>query len=494
MKHSTSHHLQKAREAMLLAIEVYNKPATAFKTYGYVVLVVIAWTALFHAIFEKRGTRYFYKDKKNKRKYLRVDGELKAWELDTCIDKYYLGQENPVSKNLQFLIGLRNKIEHRFLPQIDNDVFGECQAALLNFENVLEKEFGGKYAINANLAYSLQTSREKPKSKEDVYKKLQIRALLNTRTYIEEFRNALPSHIHQSPEYSFKIFLIPKITNHASSSDLAVEFVRYDADKPEEMSRYSRLVTFIKEKEIQHVVAAKDSEKDNAQKVVLTRDATKASGRYVHETVSEELFSEINNIVDAAKLLMRRVDDFPLTAKLISLIYGYREEVKDTGISKIFVENSYLNYLPYLFWLKHLDDNALKSFVCSVAATPKYPQSRFVIRIALLTGGKCLQLFKDSAKSVEKLSQKPEWYWALEKLSKIQIKSVVDLTKLSQESVIDGASVASLLQDPPKAKALLNLKCREYAKGTHDNKALLRDLDLICYGAEIKEKLCRCFA
>ncbi|MEC3905109.1 DUF3644 domain-containing protein [Leclercia adecarboxylata] len=39
------------------------------------------------------------------------------------------------------MIGLRNIIEHRGLPEIDTLTFGECQAAINNFEDILEKEF-----------------------------------------------------------------------------------------------------------------------------------------------------------------------------------------------------------------------------------------------------------------------------------------------------------------------------------------------------------------
>jgi hypothetical protein len=50
--------------------------------------------------------------------------------------------------------------------------------------------------------------------------------------------------------YSFKVFLIPKVGVHAKTSDVAVEFVRYDPTKPEEMKQYERLVALIKPKQI----------------------------------------------------------------------------------------------------------------------------------------------------------------------------------------------------------------------------------------------------
>ena len=55
--------LQKSRESALLAVEVYNKPNTTFRSGGYIVLMIIAWTSLFHAIFERQKIKYFYKKK-----------------------------------------------------------------------------------------------------------------------------------------------------------------------------------------------------------------------------------------------------------------------------------------------------------------------------------------------------------------------------------------------------------------------------------------------
>ena len=51
--------LEKARDSALLAVEVYNKPAVKFKSGGYITLMVIAWTALFHAIFSRKSANRF---------------------------------------------------------------------------------------------------------------------------------------------------------------------------------------------------------------------------------------------------------------------------------------------------------------------------------------------------------------------------------------------------------------------------------------------------
>ena len=46
-----------AKDSALLAVEVYDKPAVKFKSEGYIALMVMAWTALMHAIFLRKKVR-----------------------------------------------------------------------------------------------------------------------------------------------------------------------------------------------------------------------------------------------------------------------------------------------------------------------------------------------------------------------------------------------------------------------------------------------------
>jgi len=62
-------HLDKARESALLAVETYNRPGTSFRSGGFIVLMCIGWTALFHAIFFKRKVKPFYRQKKHSRRF-----------------------------------------------------------------------------------------------------------------------------------------------------------------------------------------------------------------------------------------------------------------------------------------------------------------------------------------------------------------------------------------------------------------------------------------
>lgn len=90
---ATIQHLEKARSSALCAVEIYNKPGMAFRTRTYVVLMVIGWTALFHAIFYRRKLKPWYvtSGTGHGTRYVKVDGETKHWELNECLKRYYEG-------------------------------------------------------------------------------------------------------------------------------------------------------------------------------------------------------------------------------------------------------------------------------------------------------------------------------------------------------------------------------------------------------------------
>ena len=243
--------LEKARESALLAVGNYNRPETAFRSGAYIVLMVIAWTSLFHAIFLKDRVKPFHTKIKKGRyiRYEKVDGENRAWELAQCVKEYYSGDHPPERKNLEFFIGLRNKIEHRNMPQLDDRIFGECQALLLNFESLLNEKFGERYSLNESLAVSLQFSTITPARKAEALRNLQSKSYPSVMDYVERFRSGLSADIEQSMEYSFRVFLLPKTGNHATSSDLALEIINVDNLSEEAKLEMERVVGLLKTRE-----------------------------------------------------------------------------------------------------------------------------------------------------------------------------------------------------------------------------------------------------
>lgn len=241
--------IQKARESATLAVETYNRPTATFRSGAYVLLMTVAWTSFFHAIFFRRKIKPFYR-KTNPRRYVKIDGEPKRWELKECLQQFYKDANPPVRRNLEFFIGLRNKIEHCSLAQLDPELFGECQAMLLNFESMLTSEFGAPYAIHGGLSFTLQFSKDGPQRLSAPTGKSQQRTFKAVKQFVDAFRSGLSTEVQDSLEYSFKVYLVPKMGNHASGGAVAVEFVKYDPAKPEEMKQYEKVVAMIKPKEV----------------------------------------------------------------------------------------------------------------------------------------------------------------------------------------------------------------------------------------------------
>ena len=170
LSRTTKDNVDKCRSAAIA--EAYNRPGSRFRTALYVVLIVIAWQAFFHAYFYKRGRKPWYQSRTSKSKrgvrYQKADGEPKHWDLSKCLAEYFKNKHPPVRKNIEFLLGLRNKIEHRHLPALDPILYGECQAALMKHSTQhLTRAGGGLRAGRLAILLRLperQKTRHRPRA------------------------------------------------------------------------------------------------------------------------------------------------------------------------------------------------------------------------------------------------------------------------------------------------------------------------------------------
>lgn len=245
-KGKTKTFIESSINCALLAVEIYNKPRAPFRVEGFITHMIMAWTRVLHAYFNHEiGDKFYYKEKG---KFKIVDGERKAWELKTCINKYGKLSE-PVKTNLDFFIRLRNKIEHRTIDkdEIGLMIFGECQSLLYNFENELIKIFGNEYALNESLAYSLQFSTIRTAGQIKSSKQLMSNELKEVKQFIEKYRSSLNEDVFTSQEFSIKLIQIPKIAN-TNRNDLAVEFVNWNSLSEIDKKNFDKVSALVKDK------------------------------------------------------------------------------------------------------------------------------------------------------------------------------------------------------------------------------------------------------
>jgi len=233
----------KARDAAVLAIDIYNRPITLFRSEGYIVMMIIAWTALLHAFFESKKVDYFYKD-------TIIDGDKKAWELNFCLKEVKNLITDAEKKNIEFFIQLRNKIEHRYVPELDINIFGECQALLLNFEALLIKQFGNYYALSSSLSLPLQTTASKNDAQIKTMHQFQKKHYEELRQYIDNFKRGLKEEILSDNKYCFRAYLIEVPANNINTADYSLKVVKYDPNNPQAYAGLKKCIELIKEKRI----------------------------------------------------------------------------------------------------------------------------------------------------------------------------------------------------------------------------------------------------
>lgn len=261
--------INKSREATMSAIQTYNNPFISFRAYGFIIQMIIAYTSLFHAIFEREGINYWYENKTNQKERRRY------WGLKSCLEEYKNAlADNAMRANLQFFIELRDEIEHGFLPELDFEISGYCQALLSNFEKLLVKEFGSNFALGQRLAIALQLTEYTSESRKAL-QDIQTDHMEEVREFIRNYPNSISDEIANSQDFCFRVFLIPRIGNRENSSNAAIEFVKYDPNNPEEMDKYKKIVALIREK---HVPVANQGKFRASRVVKLINDKLKQEG------------------------------------------------------------------------------------------------------------------------------------------------------------------------------------------------------------------------
>ncbi len=133
--------VDKCRESALAALRIYNEPVAGFPSETFIVLMIIAWNALLQSILERGGVDYYVRDGTGR--VVEISGRGRVKDTSDLIELALPGpQFRPMRCNLDFFLGLRNQIAHRYLPGLDPMIAEEAQSMLLNFERVLTESSG----------------------------------------------------------------------------------------------------------------------------------------------------------------------------------------------------------------------------------------------------------------------------------------------------------------------------------------------------------------
>lgn len=214
-----------ARQASLAAIRLYNDPTAEFRTETFIVLMIIGWNALFQAKLEHEGTEYRELDDEGAVKEFNGRARyLGTWEL--ALKALEDSEYADVRANLDFILELRHRIEHRYLPAVDVVVAGEIQSMLLNFEELLTTWFGEEAQLGTELVVPLQLSRLRAESPLASLKKLQSQIPVDVMDFLNRHRREVSADILRSPRLRNAVILCSSYRQQGTNSGRSCQFLK----------------------------------------------------------------------------------------------------------------------------------------------------------------------------------------------------------------------------------------------------------------------------
>lgn len=138
--------LIRAREAMILAVQVFNSAALKFKTEVFTILANVAWTYLMHEYYLRNNVAI-------------VNEHGYTISLSEMIVRPDCPLKDGIKNNLNALKILRDKVEHHLLGKADLKWLGIFQACCLNFDQTMCELFGRKLTLATDLSFALQFAK-----------------------------------------------------------------------------------------------------------------------------------------------------------------------------------------------------------------------------------------------------------------------------------------------------------------------------------------------
>jgi hypothetical protein len=208
--------LVRAREAMILAVELFNTPRIAFKAGVFSMLANVAWTYLLHEHYESNGVTI-------------VNRDGFSLLLSQMIDRHDCPISKGCKQNLLAIKEIRDVVEHRTIGSFDLKWLPLFQSTCLNFEKTLTDLFCHRLTLGRELGFSLQFAKL---STEEIAK-LQAQELPE---HIAALDASLAAKLGEGDadnlEYQFRV--VYTLTN-ASKTKAHFQFVQPDSAEGKEI-------------------------------------------------------------------------------------------------------------------------------------------------------------------------------------------------------------------------------------------------------------------
>lgn len=127
--------IEKSSEAFVLAIELYNRPSIKYRVEGFSFFMCNAWELMLKAkLIKDRGLdAVYYKDNQDR-----------TITLDRCIASVFTNNKDPLRRNLEDIVRLRNTSTHFIVEEYEQIYVGLFQSCVSNFDEKMFEFHGVK--------------------------------------------------------------------------------------------------------------------------------------------------------------------------------------------------------------------------------------------------------------------------------------------------------------------------------------------------------------
>ena len=209
--------LIKSREAMKLAVHVFNSPTLSFRAETFSLLAVTAWTYL---VIEYSFREGMPTERKNG----------SAISLSDFLSSKGCPFSSGVRENLKALVKVRDLTAHRILGPFEDSWICLFQASCLNFEREIVRLFDSRLSLSAEMSFAIQftglsigqaigmAASELPEKVASINK---------------EVFSGLPESLLNDQEFQFSVVYT---TVDSSKSKAAIQFVSPETSAGKEIS------------------------------------------------------------------------------------------------------------------------------------------------------------------------------------------------------------------------------------------------------------------
>ncbi len=206
----------RAREAMALAVHIFNSPGVRFKTELFCLNAIISWTYALHEYY-LRGN-------------VKIEGpDGRTLVMSQMLKRADCPLSSSVTKNIEAVAAIRNEVEHKLLRRSDFRWFALFQACCLNFDSFIRAQFGERVSLGSDLAVAIQFSALN-------IEQIEIMQQYDVPPYITaldaELDKKLTDVDRDSLEYQFKV--VYTLTS-ASGGTRHIRFIRPGSEEGKEV-------------------------------------------------------------------------------------------------------------------------------------------------------------------------------------------------------------------------------------------------------------------